>query len=175
MSGGYGLQALINDNHALYVTNDSPSAESHYRARFYFDPNSIVMVSGDKHFIFYGTNALSATVVRVEFGFSTGAYQLRAGLRWDDASSQSTPWVNITDAPHVIELDWQAATAAGANNGSVTFWIDGTPQGSRTGVDNDTLRVESAQLGPVSGLDTGTRGTYYFDAFESRRQTYIGP
>ncbi|HKY53508.1 MAG TPA: Ig-like domain-containing protein, partial [Anaerolineales bacterium] len=24
-------------------------------------------------------------------------------------------------------------------------------------------------------IDTGTRGTYYFDAFESRRQTYIGP
>jgi len=25
------------------------------------------------------------------------------------------------------------------------------------------------------GVDTGTRGTYYFDAFESRWQTYIGP
>jgi hypothetical protein len=29
-------------------------------------------------------------------------------------------------------------------------------------------------LGAISGLDSGTRGTYYFDAFESRRQTYIG-
>jgi len=27
----------------------------------------------------------------------------------------------------------------------------------------------------VNGVNTGTRGTYYFDAFESRRQTYIGP
>jgi hypothetical protein len=25
------------------------------------------------------------------------------------------------------------------------------------------------------GIDTGTRGTYYFDGFESRRQIYIGP
>ncbi len=174
LSGSYGLQALINDNHALYVTNDSPSAEPRYRARFYFDPNSIVMVNGDKHFIFYGTNASSATVVRVEFGF-TGTYQLRAGLQWDDTSSQSTPWVNITDAPHMIEIDWQASTGVGANNGGLTFWIDGVQQGSRTGVDNDTLRVDNALLGPVSGLDTGTSGTYYFDAFESRRQTYIGP
>jgi hypothetical protein len=31
------------------------------------------------------------------------------------------------------------------------------------------------QLGAVSGIDAGTLGTYYMDAFESRRQTYIGP
>jgi hypothetical protein len=29
--------------------------------------------------------------------------------------------------------------------------------------------------GTFSGIDAGTRGTYYFDAFESGRQTYIGP
>src|SRR5687768_6312782 len=29
--------------------------------------------------------------------------------------------------------------------------------------------------GALTGMDTSTRGTYYFDAFESRRQTYIGP
>ena len=28
---------------------------------------------------------------------------------------------------------------------------------------------------PWGLIDAGTRGTYYFDAFESRRQTYIGP
>jgi hypothetical protein len=42
-------------------------------------------------------------------------------------------------------------------------------------VDNDTRRIDQARLGAVSGIDTGTRGTYYFDAFESRRQTFIGP
>ena len=42
-------------------------------------------------------------------------------------------------------------------------------------VDNDTRRIDGVQLGAVSGIDKGTRGTYYFDAFESQRQTYIGP
>lgn len=28
--------------------------------------------------------------------------------------------------------------------------------------------------GKVSGIDVGTRGTYFFDEFESRRLTYIG-
>ncbi len=29
-------------------------------------------------------------------------------------------------------------------------------------------------MGAVAGLDTATTGAHYFDAFESRRQTYIG-
>jgi hypothetical protein len=35
--------------------------------------------------------------------------------------------------------------------------------------------MDHARLGALTGIDTGTRGTYYFDAFESRRFTYIGP
>ena len=63
----------------------------------------------------------------------------------------------------------------GANNGGLTFWIDGVQKANLTGNDNDTRRIDRVRLGATSGLDTGTRGTYYFDAFESRRQQYIGP
>ena len=56
-----------------------------------------------------------------------------------------------------------------------TLWIDGVQKVSQTTVDNDTRRIDRVKLGVVSGNDTGTRGTEYFDAFESRRQTYIGP
>jgi len=48
-------------------------------------------------------------------------------------------------------------------------------QANLTGVDNDTARLDFIRFGAVSGIDTGTRGTEYFDAFESRRQSYIGP
>jgi hypothetical protein len=47
--------------------------------------------------------------------------------------------------------------------------------GSLSGLDNDIRRVEFVRLGAISGLNAGTLGTYYLDAFESRRQTYIGP
>ena len=43
-----------------------------------------------------------------------------------------------------------------------------------TNLDNDTRRVDGTQLGPVAGIDTGMRGTEYFDTFVSRRITYIG-
>jgi hypothetical protein len=93
----------------------------------------------------------------------------------DSTTWRYTSWFTISDAPHFIELDWRAATAAGASDGSLTLWIDGTWRANLTGVDNDTRRVDRVRLGAVAGIDTGTRGAYYFDAFESRRQTYIGP
>jgi uncharacterized protein YjiK len=173
--GTKGLQALIDDINSIYVTDDTPNAEPRYRAQFYFDPNSIRMASGDTHFIFRGYSGTTTIVLRVQFRFSNGVYQLRAGLVGDGSTWANSNWLTISDASHAIELDWRAATGVGANNGSLTLWIDGVQQASLLGVDNDTRRIDRARLGAVSGVDTSTSGTYYFDAFESRRQTFIGP
>ncbi|MBI4772025.1 MAG: hypothetical protein HY784_16820 [Chloroflexi bacterium] len=67
------------------------------------------------------------------------------------------------------------ATAPGANNGGLTLWLDGVQQADLSGIDNDTGRIDRVAPGPLSGLDAGTSGREYFDAFESRRQGYIGP
>jgi hypothetical protein len=170
-----GLQALIDDNNAIHVTDDHPTAEPRYRARFYFDPNSIAMVAGDTHNIFFGYSGTSTAVLRGAFRFSSGVYQIRFSLLNDSGTWQNTSWFTISDAAHPIELDWRAATGVGANNGALTLWIDGIQKANLTGVDNDTRRIDRVRLGAASGIDTGTRGTYYFDAFESRRQTFIGP
>jgi hypothetical protein len=172
--GSKGLQALIDDNSAIVVTDDTPSAEPRYRARFSFDPNSIPMAGGDTHYIFYGYSGTSTDVLRTRFRFRNGNYQLMAALRSDGSSWTKTGWLTISDAPHAIELDWRAATAAGANDGGLTLWIDGVRQADLTGADNDTRRIDGVRLGAGTGIDAGTRGTYYFDAFESRRQAYIG-
>jgi calcineurin-like phosphoesterase family protein len=173
--GSQGMQALINDNNAISVTDDSPSAEPRYRARFYFDPNSVPMASGDTHFVFKGFMGTSMEVLRVEFRQSSGTYQIRAALLNDSSAWTNTNWFTISDTSHFIEFDWRAGTAAGANDGGLTLWIDGTQQVDLPGVDNDTRRIDRVRLGALTGIDTGTRGTTYFDAFESRRQTYIGP
>jgi YD repeat-containing protein len=174
LAGTRGLQVSITDTTARYLTENEPKAESRYRARFYFDPNAITMANNDLHVIFNGYNAGGSNVVRVDFRRSSSTYQVRASIRDDASTWADTSWVTISDAPHYLEFDWQAATAAGANNGSLTFWVDGTQQGSLTGIDNDTRRVDYGRIGAISGLDVGTTGTYYFDAFESRRSTYIG-
>ena len=114
-------------------------------------------------------------MLQLELRNSAGAYQLRAKILNDGSAFVVTNWFTINDASHYIELDWRAATAAGANNGGVTLWVDGIQQQDLTGVDNDTWRIDRARLGALAGMDPGTSGTYYFDAFESRRQTFIGP
>ncbi|MEA3440606.1 MAG: hypothetical protein U9R58_10020 [Chloroflexota bacterium] len=43
-----------------------------------------------------------------------------------------------------------------------------------TNIDNDTMYIDKVVLGAVTEIDTGTRGTCYFDAFESRSDGYIG-
>ena len=173
--GTRGLQAVVDDNNSIYVTDDSPNAEPRYRARFYLDPNSISMTNGDMFFIFNGFEGTSTAVTRVDFRRDSGAYQLRARILDNSSNWTDTNWFTISDAPHFIELDWKSATASGANDGSLTFWIDGTQQVSLNGINNDSWRIDRVRLGAVSGVDSGTRGTFYLDAFESRRQTYIGP
>jgi hypothetical protein len=175
LTGNLGLQVSITSNTATYLTDDYPSAEPRYRARFYFDPNSISMANGDAHYIFYGYSGATTVVLRIEFRRSSSLYQLRAGLLNNGTTWTSSSWFTIADAVHIVEVDWRASTAPGANNGGLTLWIDDVQRANLTGVANDTRRIDRVRLGPVSGIDSGTRGTYYFDTFESRRTTYIGP
>jgi hypothetical protein len=174
LKGSRGLRILIDDNRAIYVTDGRPASERRYRARFYFDPNSIKMANGDGHFLFNGLKGSATSVLRVEFRRSAATYQVRAMLLKDDLTWAPTRWNPISDAKHFIELDWRAATAAGANNGGLALWIDGILKANLKGVDNDTRRVDLVRLGATGGIDTGTRGAYYLDAFVSRRKTYIG-
>ena len=175
LQGAYGLQAVIDDNTRLLVVDESPEAEPRYRARFYFDPNSIPMEEGDAHSILHANQGISTVVLDVEVRFSGGTYELRASALEDSAAWSSTAFYALADEPHVIELDWQAASAPGVLDGSLTLWIDGDQKEILSGLDNGLQQVDRVRLGPVAGIDTGTRGTYYFDAFESRRETYIGP
>jgi hypothetical protein len=171
--GTRGLQALINDNRSIYVRDDLPNGEPRYRARFYFDPNSIRMAAGNAHIIFQGNNSSGTAILQIELRFYNG-YQIRAKLLNDYSSFTNTSWFAISDAPHFIELDWRAATSTTTHNGGLTLWIDAAQKANPTTIDNDTRRIDSIRLGAVSGIDSGTRGTYYFDDFVSRRQNYIG-
>jgi outer membrane protein assembly factor BamB len=172
--GMRGMQVRINDNAAVFVTDDTPSAEGRYRARFYFDPNAIAMANGDSHYLLMGYEGTTAPIVGIELGYQ-GGYRVRGSVRDDPSVGVITNWVSISDAAHFIELDWRAATAPGANNGGMTLWVDGMQQADLVNIDNDTWQLDRVQMGAVYGVDNGTRGAIYFDAFESRRVSYIGP
>jgi hypothetical protein len=170
LDGIYGLEAVINNRTSMYVQDDQPVAESHNRVRFKFDPNSIVMAVNDEHVIFRSYATRSNFIVSLVFGYRDGTYFIQPAVFNDSGQLYASTRLPISDAAHTLEIDWLAATSAGANNGGLTLWIDGVQRYSLVGLDNDTHRIEWSRLGPLAGLDSGTQGSYYFDTYESQRQ-----
>jgi hypothetical protein len=175
--GSYGLQVVITGVTPIYVTDDWPDQETYYRAQFYFDPNSLSMNNNDAHYIFTGSEITPSVteILQVELRFLAGQYQLRARTRDDASLLTSTNWFTLSDAPHIIEILWQAATGPGMNDGQLQLTLDQTTLASLTALNNDARRIDRAKLGAVSGLDSTTTGVEYFDAFQSWRQSLPPP
>jgi PKD domain len=174
LTGTDGLAATINDTNDLYVEDDTPLAEPHYRVRFYFDPNAIPLSdNGFKIFAGFAENPLRR-LLTVNFRSQGGVYQLRFKLHLDDDSWARSNWFSISDAAHAIEIEWVQSSGAGANDGALRVWIDGVAEAQLTGLDNDTRGIDYVRMGVVSAK-AGQAGTIYFDDFKSRRQSYIGP
>jgi hypothetical protein len=174
----FGLEAVVDDQAGLFVQDDTPNAEGRYRARFYLDPSGYDPgeANGNRrtHVFLAFADAPLRRLVQVIVRRLDGQYALGARVRRDDGTLADTGFASITAAPHVVELDWQRASAAGANDGALALWIDGTPAGTLSGLDNDERAIDFVRLGAMT-VKPGAAGTLRFDEFESRRATYIGP
>ncbi len=172
LAGAYGLRANIANRNDMYVVDTTPTAERSYHARFNFDPNSVSIGSGKIHDVFVGTNASGAANLRVQVTSASNAYMVRTGTLLSSGSIKYSAWTHITDAPHSIEVAWQAATSG--SNGSTILYVDGSLVASATGLANSSARIDSVRLGPQS-VGSGIAGVEYFDSFASTRSGYIGP
>jgi len=170
----YGLQAVVDDDSPMFVQDNSPLAERHYRARFYFDPNSIAIPDGDSLVLFEGRDLSAGTVFQVSLRYSDDAYQVGASLVDDNQTNYATDWSTITDDVHALEVEWARASDAESSNGFAILWVDGESVGSVGSVDNDTLRVDNVRLGVLSPSSANISGTLYIDDFASNRDEYVG-
>ena len=171
--GTYGLRANIVSRNQMYVADITPSAANAYHARFGFDPNSVAIGSGKIHDIFHGLNSAGATVITAQVRSATGGYQVRIGSLLKSGSLTYSPWASLSDAPHAIEIGWQAAATSTGSNGVQQLWVDGALAHAQTTLANGTTRVDEARLGPQA-IPTGVAGVEYFDAFASTTGSYIG-
>ncbi|MFZ2095373.1 MAG: SBBP repeat-containing protein, partial [Anaerolineales bacterium] len=172
----YGMKVTINDGDTLAVTDDTPDNESHYFARFYFDPNSIRMSSGDAHQIFQGYTELAGfgLIIKIQLRKSGSLYYIDAYIRTDNGSWALPLATSLSDTYHAIEIEWKASSSPSTSNGYLKLWVDGTPKGTRSSIDNDTHRLGQSKMGTLSTPNSGTRGWYCFDAFASRREANLG-
>jgi hypothetical protein len=173
-----GLKVVVDDRAPLWVHDDTPDAEGRYRARFYLDPNGFDPgeATGKNRAIVLRAfqEAPQQRLIQVVLRRAGGQYAVRGDVRLDDEAVASTPFVPITDAPHLIELDWRKASAPGANDGAFELLVDGVSAGRLEGLDNDVRAIDMVRLGAMS-LKAGAAGTLYLDQFESRRAIAIGP
>ncbi len=169
--GDYGLGAIVEDNHPMFVQDDSPPAADHYRARFYLlvktltaNPNKgfgILQGSGIgmPFQVFVGKDGGGNTVVVARTKEDGG------GVTW-------TSYYTIPNGQWVfVEIDWAAATGDGSNDGYFSLYLNGVLQETIPTLDNDTVSVDTVRLGPfyVSPSVTGIIG---FDSFTSDSGVY---
>jgi hypothetical protein len=172
-----GLEGVVDDTASLYVEDDTPIDEDRYRARFYFNTNGFDPgESGGAHrtriFIVFEeapTRRLAAIVLK-RLG---SVYSVMGRARLDDDSQADTGFFDVSDGPHVVELDWKRSSSASANDGTFELWIDGVSRSQLTGLDNSRSAVDFARLGALSIKPTAA-GTLFWDEFESRRLNFIG-
>jgi len=173
-----GLQGLVDDTGSVFVQDENPADEDRYRARFYLDPNGFDPgeASGahrTRVFIVFEeapTRRLAAIVLKRQ----AGVYSIEGRCRLDSGAQADTGFFNISDGPHAIEIDWKRSSAAGANDGTFELYVDGVSKAQLTGLSNSVSAVDFVRMGALS-VKPGANGTLYWDEFESRRLSYIGP
>ena len=175
--GRFGLLVLLNETAPQFVQDDSPFAESRYRARFYVRLPRLKMAEGDEFELFTALSPAGQVKVKLLLAARGGQKTLRMAVVLDDGSVVETPVGSeaaLLAHWNAVEIDWQAASAPGADDGGLGLRVNGQPQPSLQGLDTDEARIGLVRWGAVSGLDAGTSGAFALDEFESRRQTMIG-
>jgi glucose/arabinose dehydrogenase len=173
LEGEQGLEANVNDTEALFVRDDTPNDENRYLLRFAFDPNGFDPgeSAGQQRvrlFIAFEEAPRQRRVFAVVLRRVDGAYSIGVRSQLDAGAEADTPFVDITDEPHVIEVDWQRS-GTGTPTGSLALRIDGVLRATLASLDNDVRAVDFVRLG-VMNAKGAAAGTVYFDSFTSRRE-----
>jgi hypothetical protein len=184
----FGMEVFVNNQTDKYVFDETPVDEPRYRVRFYLDTNGYLpgLANEDRRarvllgFDTSPTVTRSLTVVLIRLGATgSGQYLMFFRARRNDGTFADSAFLPVSDGVHVIEVDWQRATTPAGTDGQVRIWIDGgasegPPTAVISNIANGNAGVDRTWMGTIN-IKPNASGTLYFDEFESRRQTYIGP
>jgi hypothetical protein len=143
---------------------DGTPFHSRIRIRFYFLP----MLSGSgsaKSLVAYADSGATSPLFNISHDGGSIVFDTSA------AGGSSSPLIEISgEWWHLIEVDWDAVT------GFSSIWVDkdATSAAPDSIIPSGSGFVESVQLGLPDGLG-GLAGQIFFDAYESRNTTAIGP
>ena len=157
-SGTYGLSIPVMDATVRHCSFTDPTAETAVTTECWLDPNDLTMGNGDSFYFMTALNFYS----RLYYILAGDIYYIHSTVVTDTGTT-STGYHLITDAPHKIRHEWQASSAAGADDGYLKLYIDNVLVETISGVDNDTKTIETISFGAVSAIDATTSGIFYMD------------
>ena len=172
-----GLQVTMagkKNNQASYLTDNTPSVESSYHARFVFNRSTLAPGNGNTLTLFEGRNAQNGSLFTVQYRINGTTPQLRTSMSRSTGGPLTGNWTNLPAGNVTVQLDWVTGPATGPTAGSLVLKMNGTSVSTQTG-NTGTLRLETVLLGVTAGFSTTnagtTIGTAYFDSFLSTRFT----
>ena len=102
-------------------------------------------------------------------GYVRTATIVNGAFQWSGTGWTYSDWANLINGWNGIEIEYEA----GGFTGHMSLWVGGELKQTLSGLSNSNLKLDTVHLGPESIVD-GTRGTIYFDDFESRRYSTTG-
>lgn len=156
-----------------FVQDNTPAAELNYYGTWSMRNANMTMVANDTHQVFRGlstTPAPNTPAFRVQVKRSAGGtnFILFVWARNDDGSF-TTPIQTFVDNQNRLTVEWHRSTGTNTNDGSIKLYKGTSLIGQINTVDNDTMSIDSIQLGAFGGVDLATGGTQDFDEFVSTR------
>ena len=174
INGTYGACVDRGTDKRKQLIDETPVNQIQYNARFNLDLNSLTMDEGTR-FRFVQVKMGAERPFFITLKYETGGYWIQLNTLKDDLTKAKTGWYPLSDAPHVIEIAWVAASAPAADDGSAAFYLDGALLEAKTGLDNDEIFVDTFKIGFTSRLNgKPISGIFYLDDIATSNNGYIG-
>jgi hypothetical protein len=153
LDGNFGACAPFTKSAPRYLVKFLGSSETELAVRFRLDVNSVPLTDGKTFKILKIDDLDSGKLVhQLLLRRYSGKYQLKLIAKQDDGSTKKSAWIRIPDKPRIIEVEWEAASAPGANDGHLQLFVQGIQKAYLDELDNDTLEAEKVTLGVLKTI-----------------------
>jgi len=175
--GAYGAAFTIEDTTARYVEDTSPTNETELAPELWIDPSGLDMGDGDEFVVAsYIEAGGGVDAARLVLGYdATGGYHyLYTQTRLDGGAYTDGAQVVIPSHHGVrVRMHLLFASEAAADDGRTYLLVNDRQRDAVTGLDNDTLNVDTIRYGAVSGLDATTTGVLKMDTLRYSTEELI--
>ncbi len=179
LSGNYGL-AVNHDGsstNAAYVMSDHPTDETTMNIEFQMKPNGLTFAATKDLDMILLARGAGAGENQIKVFVRQGVTALKLIVLVKDASPahRSDGFTKIQAAninpakTSNIRLEWKAESSAGAHDGYMRLYKQGTLIGEYTAIQDFGANIDQVYLGMPANVQADATGGYYFDNYVSTR------